>query len=355
MIPPSALFVRTDVTSWSSLLNAFKAAIDQSPSKSIDIVVMSAGLRGESVLPHIFPTGLADDEDLPEPPTATMDVMLTGTYYTTVLALHYFGKLHKATKHIEVPKANGNDIKEDGTAIQHPGENGISATNNEVKKANADAVKDDETANQQPDETEISGTSINVSIASQDSVKVDESAKHNTVVSKTINGSNPMTLVNNTDAYQLVYIASLSSYRGFASMSTYNAAKYGVRGLWKSIRNAPHGTYPFALRTNLVAPTITRTNMTADYFNAFVAAGGVATEVSDVVDVTMRLICDETVDGRAVCALPDGKSFDLGDDPREGDGGKVVWDVSKKDGLGGRQIKTMTGYYEWLPEEEFEV
>lgn len=344
------------MTSWSSLQNTFKTAVHYSPTQSIQIVVTSAGLRGESVLPHIFPKDLVDDEDLPKPPTATMDVMLTGSYYTTVLALHYFGKFHKASESAKKVATTTADREAAGNnqatitndkAITENGADGHNAQNINV---NCHGVKEDEIAIHNNNGNESLEEILEVANPGNNNVDGDEPLIHraNSVTAPSISS-------DDINAYQLVYIASLSSYRGFASMSTYNAAKYGVRGLWKSIRNAPHGTYPFALRTNLVAPTITRTNMTADYFDAFIAAGGVATEVSDVVDVTMRMICDETVDGRAVCALPDGKSFDLADDPRGGDGGKVVWEVSRKDGLGGKKIKAMTGYYEWFPEDEEKV
>lgn len=332
----------------------------------------SAGLRGESVLPHIFSKDLADDEDLPKPPTATMDVMLTGSYYTTVLALHYFGKLHKAFKGASVATTTANseaagngDVTTNGKANTEIGANGHNTENINV---NGHGVQEDEIAIHNNNGSESIEEILEVTTPSSNNVDGDEPLIHNVngVIASGVTGANtngvnaassttPSNSTDDINTYQLVYIASLSSYRGFACMSTYNAAKYGVRGLWKSIRNAPHGTYPFALRTNLVAPTITRTNMTADYFEAFIAAGGVATEISDVVDVTMRMMCDETVDGRAVCALLDGKSFNLADDPRGGDGGKVVWEVSKKDGLGGKKIKAMTGYYEWFPEDEEKV
>lgn len=84
------VFVQTDVTSFDSQQAAFKAAIEHSPSSSIDIVIPCAGLGGSTIVPAVFPTDLAPDADLPKPDTSTIEVNLLAVYYTACLALHYF-------------------------------------------------------------------------------------------------------------------------------------------------------------------------------------------------------------------------------------------------------------------------
>lgn len=84
-------FIATDVTLWSSQVEAFQSAIAFSSNKSIDVVVTAAGLAGAD---FISPDEEAPSLDgiPPEPRVSglTLDVNLKGTYYTAKLAQHYF-------------------------------------------------------------------------------------------------------------------------------------------------------------------------------------------------------------------------------------------------------------------------
>ncbi|PGH06780.1 hypothetical protein GX51_02221 [Blastomyces parvus] len=81
-----AQFVRCDVRSWEEQLCLFETAVTNSPNKSCDIVIANAGIPG--------PDGLFADEDPSLPPTkpdtTIFDINLTGTMFTTKLALHHF-------------------------------------------------------------------------------------------------------------------------------------------------------------------------------------------------------------------------------------------------------------------------
>lgn len=102
------------------------------------------------------------------------------------------------------------------------------------------------------------------------------------------------------------------------------SAKFGVRGIWKSLR-LPEQAFGFGLRANLVAPTYIRTAMTASFREEVQAAGMKVGEVSDVVDGVMRLACDETISGRAMCIAGEAKyNFDLGDDAHGFEAGKSL-------------------------------
>lgn len=85
-----AHFHRADVTSWEDQVSGFKAALDFSQNKTIDIVVACAGLPNSRVTQYLVsqPTSLSAD---PEPPSMkVVDVNVKGYMYTSHLALHYF-------------------------------------------------------------------------------------------------------------------------------------------------------------------------------------------------------------------------------------------------------------------------
>lgn len=83
--------VTTDVTEWTSQVQAFKSAIAFSRSDSVDIVVAAAGLPGA---PFISPKDESPtlDCDPPESRLAgpTFNVNIRGVYFTAKLAQHYF-------------------------------------------------------------------------------------------------------------------------------------------------------------------------------------------------------------------------------------------------------------------------
>ncbi|KAL1901104.1 hypothetical protein Sste5346_002171 [Sporothrix stenoceras] len=85
----TTLFVQTDVTSWDSLLNAFKTAIET--FGTLDGVYANAGL-GE--LDHLFFNKIDGATGDPKPPNyANIEVNLKGVLNTVKLAVYYFRKL----------------------------------------------------------------------------------------------------------------------------------------------------------------------------------------------------------------------------------------------------------------------
>ena len=82
-------YVHCDITNWESSMAAFKHAIDFSPSKTLDIVALYAGVGGKqrNLVEH---TKSGDPNSDPVAPThLAIDVNLLGSYYSTSLALHY--------------------------------------------------------------------------------------------------------------------------------------------------------------------------------------------------------------------------------------------------------------------------
>ncbi|PGH10564.1 hypothetical protein AJ79_05386 [Helicocarpus griseus UAMH5409] len=88
---PNLHFIPLDVSSWHSQVAFFREAVKLSPHGGIDTVVANAGINlvKES---NEFERPVIDYQNHPDPPApglSTLDVNLTGTLYTTHLALFY--------------------------------------------------------------------------------------------------------------------------------------------------------------------------------------------------------------------------------------------------------------------------
>ena len=198
-----------DVSDWNSLLGAFKAALAFSPTATLDVVAMFAGVdRGA----HVIDQMTATDTDVdPSPPrTQELDVNLKGALYTTALALHYF----------RLPPEGGGK----GTHSQGEGKS-------------------------------------------------------------------------------LIFVSSMAGYIDDAHNTAYTASKFGVRGLWRSIR-ARAGA-EMGVRCNSIAPWAVKTPMTAPILEAMDQMGikegaGItfATEET-VVQAVVRCIGDGSVSGKS--------------------------------------------------------
>jgi 5'-hydroxyaverantin dehydrogenase len=64
---------------------------------------------------------------------------------------------------------------------------------------------------------------------------------------------------------QLCFISSLAGYGDLPFSADYSATKWGVRGMWRSLRG-PRGVNSLGgIQANLIAPTFLRTAMTASF------------------------------------------------------------------------------------------
>ncbi|QSS54041.1 short chain alcohol dehydrogenase [Histoplasma capsulatum var. duboisii H88] len=88
---PNLHFLPLDVTSWQSQVDFFREAVKLSPHGGIDTVVANAGINNakESKYFEEPPRDYQNDPNPPAPRFSTIDVNLTGTLYTTHLALFY--------------------------------------------------------------------------------------------------------------------------------------------------------------------------------------------------------------------------------------------------------------------------
>lgn len=122
----------------------------------------------------------------------------------------------------------------------------------------------------------------------------------------------------------IVLIASLAGYVGYPLGSTYSMSKFGVRGLFYSIRDHATRATP-AVRVNLVAPWFIKTAMNDTLHEdtaALVKIVGFA-PLERVTDAVMRFSADERLHGRAAGIFAMA-SEDLGDDLEGAFAGLVV-------------------------------
>jgi len=129
----------------------------------------------------------------------------------------------------------------------------------------------------------------------------------------------------------IVMISSLAGYVDYPNNSAYAAGKFGVRGLWRSIRSrAPE----LGVRTNLIAPWFVDTPMVADMKAGLEKAGvkwgqGFTWAPADhVVEAATKCAVEEDIDGRAFAIMPEGY-YDLNDDTEHG-GDTLLALISKR-------------------------
>jgi len=128
----------------------------------------------------------------------------------------------------------------------------------------------------------------------------------------------------------IILVASMAGYSPMASVIDYNSSKWGVRGMFWALRNIPNilGEGAPKFRVNLIAPTWVKTNLTKR-FQAHIEGNNSnikMAEVSDCVDVVLRMASDENVVGRAAAIAAQQKSFDVCDDSEGPGAAKVLND-----------------------------
>ncbi|KAL6811541.1 NAD(P)-binding protein [Trichoderma sp. SZMC 28015] len=122
---------------------------------------------------------------------------------------------------------------------------------------------------------------------------------------------------DNRSTKSLILLSSLGGYLDDSHDSIYSATKYGIRGLFRSIRLRSYKE--LNVRCNLIAPWVIRTPLTVPLQNFMDKSGmpegkGLTFATVDaVVDAVGRCAVDENVVGRSIAVMPEG-NFDLGDD-----------------------------------------
>jgi 5'-hydroxyaverantin dehydrogenase len=87
-----AQFIQCDVADWNSQVKAFQAALNFSPTKTLDMVAAFAGVDSTGhLVDYVTSSEVSLDGAPPQAPNlVSIEVNLKGTFYTTTLALHYF-------------------------------------------------------------------------------------------------------------------------------------------------------------------------------------------------------------------------------------------------------------------------
>ena len=99
----------------------------------------------------------------------------------------------------------------------------------------------------------------------------------------------------------LIFISSMAGYIDYPGHSTYNAGKFGVRGIFRSVRS---NASKLRVRTNLIAPWYIDTPMTTDIKKLLAEMGlqegkGFSfASIDKVTEAIGRCAVDEKVDGR---------------------------------------------------------
>lgn len=192
-------YVFCDVTDWQSLVAAFKHAVNFSPSQTLDVAALFAGIASKdgNIFDNVMSQSPSLERDPVAPTTEAIDINLTGEYWSAWLALYYF---------------------------------------------NCQPGKQSDTQDVQKSKS-------------------------------------------------LVLIASLAGYIDFTTSSQYAMSKYGVRGLFRSLRKKIKDTN---IRCNVICPGYTRSPMTDNMRDLDMLWA----PVDAVVDAACLCATDDTVHGK---------------------------------------------------------
>ena len=120
---------------------------------------------------------------------------------------------------------------------------------------------------------------------------------------------------------QLILMSSTAAYTSVPLDPAHSMSETGVRGLWKSLRSRPETT---GIRMNLIAlPYALRSPLFAAARDGKGDDARSAT-MEEVVDVLMRVVCDEDIRGSAVQLVPGSEAIDLYDRNESGSGRQKV-------------------------------
>lgn len=117
----------------------------------------------------------------------------------------------------------------------------------------------------------------------------------------------------------LTFVSSLAGYMDDTHDSIYTASKFGLRGLFRSIRD--RAAAELGIRCNLIAPWAIKTPMTApivkmlEQFGIQEGKGVSFAPLDGPAEAAVMFAVDESLVGRAIATMPEG-NIDLGDDSK---------------------------------------
>lgn len=110
----------------------------------------------------------------------------------------------------------------------------------------------------------------------------------------------------------ITMLGSMAGYSGTPLQADYNASKYGIRGIFRSLLDDSQAA-SCPVRINIIAPYFVRTPLTEAFVPLIQQLGIKMGDIGDVEAAAMRFMCDKSVHGRAA-GVWHGGAFDLGDD-----------------------------------------
>lgn len=145
-----------------------------------------------------------------------------------------------------------------------------------------------------------------------------------------------MGLNSSTDSWtgpsekSVTLVGSLASYRALPSAADYSAAKWGVRGMFRSLRQlAPK----VGVRVNLVAPGFVRTPLLGSRLPLYEKLGIHFAKEEDVIDAVVKAVSDKTCSGTSFAITAEGLT-ELVDDASDMEGGIVMNDLAARGAFG---------------------
>lgn len=281
-----------DVTDYASCDAAFCHAIDVSPTKSLDIVALIAGVVGEpgSLVDQVLDARRKMEESAsrspniwmeltrpPRPRHPGMDVNLLGVYDCAYLALWYMSLGRKAEVQKGKGKGNasdgqGKDVKSSGSSKEKT--KSLILISSTVAYSDVPAFADYHTSKC---ELPLFATPILVLPVTSDTCPTFSHTPY----------------VERSQANKQVLI--------------YRPSTVGVRGLFRGLR---HVTPQLNIRTNCLAPYFVRTPLVEENMSMFSAAGlepgkGMSfVDVQTVADAAARCAVDEHLHGRVLAVVP---------------------------------------------------
>lgn len=123
-----------------------------------------------------------------------------------------------------------------------------------------------------------------------------------------------------TDMKSLVLLGSLGGYMEIPLLANYNASKWGVRGLFRTLREPLLGSN---IRLNLIAPWIMDTPMSQVEVAMFKSVDVPIGRIEDVVDAVGHCVTDDRITGRSFAVGPH-RILDLKDDAEGTDAAEAM-------------------------------
>ncbi|KAF2433144.1 NAD(P)-binding protein [Tothia fuscella] len=152
----------------------------------------------------------------------------------------------------------------------------------------------------------------------------------------------------------IIFVGSMASYGSMTGVPNYGGSKFGVRGIFKALRDLPAdflGEGKPGVRFNMIAPSWIRSGMTANMLGYLEKSSMVVGDPGDCTWVVLRMLADENVKGRSASIIGEKGSFDLCDDAEGSDGTRELKAAYERNQFGyrSREAEKATSRVDLIP------